>query len=347
MIIVNLGKSNKIIKNPIIRPILRKIVSKKQIDLIALKEIRKRKIPFAIYCNTDYVKNLLEIAEKKRIIDKNISLITYNVIPPKFFVNSKTLTEKINLENIEIIYCFDFGKNGNEIDLLYNKLSNLNQKIVIEDQTAFPKKRDIKNIAYRNLIYSLDKNTVIPSHFANDAYINELKNIACSFKQKITYMDICAGQGSIGLSLINELKNIEMVNLVEINPKQIAQIKKTLKNNQLPKDKVQIFQSNVLDSFPKEIKIDLVSCNPPHVNRKAKSVEDKQGADEGWAFHKKFFKQIVNYMSDESIVTLIEYKGGSSKETFENMLGSKLLISKVIEIKNTPWYILCIKKRIN
>ena len=302
---------------------------------------------FAIFCNTNYVKDLLEIALKKKIIDDNTLILIHNVEPSKFFTNYLNLSEEILLKNIKIIYCFDFGINGDSVDFLYNTITKLNSKIIIEDQTAFPKKRNINSVQYRNLTYSLDENTVIPSHFANDAYIEELKILAKSFNRNITHMDICAGQGSIGLSLFNESTNIEKLYLVDINPNELNEVQKTIIQNRLTSNKINIVQSDVLDSFPKYEIIDLVSCNPPHVNRKAKSLLEKQGADEEWNFHRKFFRQIVEHMSEESIVTLIEYKGGSTKELIESILGDNLVIFKVVEINNTPWYILFIKKQKN
>jgi len=320
------------------------MVSKKQFKLYEIHEMKKNNIPFACYCNSKQAVTILNELITTKVLNKNDFIITYNIPRPKFSKNFQRLSKKLNLDKIKIIYCFSMGNNNAySIDYLYNIISKIKPEIVIQDQTSFPNENKVRNHYFRNIIYSLNKNSVIPSHYANDEYINNLVKMTNSFKKDITLLDMCSGQGSIGLSVLNECSNIKKLILVEYNKNQIKQIKKTIKQNKLPNDKIILIQSDGLDSVPDDLKVDLVSCNPPHFNIKIKNLNDRTGKDENWNFHRKFLQKIPDYITEGGIVTLLEHKDGFKKRICKSLINNRLVLKDFKNFNFTTWNMIIFK----
>lgn len=321
------------------------MVSREQAALYRLSEAKKQNIGYAIFCNTKEVCKKIDSYIKKGIVHATDLIITYNTNPPSLSLNHKVLSKNLDLEGIDLIYCYSLGEpDASSIDYLYNVTVKIKPTIIIQDQTAFPLKRTVDVHKYRSLIYHLDEETVIPSHFANDAYIDELLLITNQFDDQITVMDICAGQGSIGFSLLNECSKVSNLFSVEINQQQISQMGKTIILNNLPKYKIKLILSDGLEFVPKT-KVELVTCNPPHFNRKAKSEKELSGCDENWNFHRKFFEQIPDFLNKGGIVTLLENNEGSNIDVFRPMIPKTLRLKELKKIKATPWYLIVLVKK--
>ena len=98
-----------------------------------------------------------------------------------------------------------------------------------------------------------------------------------------------------------------------------------------------------MSSVPDDLKVDLVSCNPPHFNRKIKNLNERTGKDENWNFHRKFLREIPEHLTKNGIVTLLEHKDGFKKEMCESFLDNRL---KLIDFKSfdfTIWNMMILK----
>jgi len=158
-------------------------------------------------------------------------------------------------------------------------------------------------------------------------------------------MDMCAGQGSIGFSLLNESEIIEDLISVEIYSKQIQDMKKTIQSNNLPENKIELIESNSLDNVPERIKVDLVVCNPPHSDKKPQNWSELGGADENWNFHERFLSKISEHVTDGGLVTLLERSDASDLKIFQYMLSDDLVVVDTKYFKNTDWYMIIIQKK--
>jgi len=157
---------------------------------------------------------------------------------------------------------------------------------------------------------------------------------------------MCAGSGCIGLSVFKERQNkINQLFLIEINPRQVYSIKKTVSINNLNNDKIKVINSNVFDELSIGIKFHLVSCNPPHFEGKIIQESQISGIDENWSFHKKFLKSIPNYLEQNGIVTLLENKKGSNPNTFTQFFSNSLRVSNTRYFNDSSFYMIEITKQ--
>lgn len=312
---------------------IRKYIPAKTRKLYLLKDLKNHE-HIGHFCNSEETKELLETAIDKGYIQKEIPVISFNGIAPNNANNVYDLKSKIP-DNLNIVYCWS-NDDHNSIDLLYSKIPD----VVIDDNILLLEDTKPKQHKYRGLIYQLGDESHIPLHRANDAYIKEIKNL---INKDTVLMEMCAGQGSIGFSLLNETNFVKKLYSVELNPNEVKQMGLTIKHNQLPESRIQLICSDALNSFPKDVKVDLVVANTPHEDRPAKTITDYQGADSGWKFHKTFLRQITEHLNDNGIVTLLENANMSKPELINSFLPANLVLYDVKYLSNTPWYIVYLK----
>ena len=145
---------------------------------------------------------------------------------------------------------------------------------------------------------------------------------------KISILDIFSGSGCIGISLLKNLKNVE-VDFSEINPYFIQQIKKNLKVNNIKKDFGRVFKSDIFKSISKK-KYDYILANPPYIPKSKKvdssviNFEDCHSLfakDNGLYFIKRLILESPNYLKKDGQV-LIEFDE-TSKKSIEDFLIKK------------------------
>lgn len=123
--------------------------------------------------------------------------------------------------------------------------------------------------------------------------------------KKIEILDIFAGSGCIGISLLKNLKN-SFVDFVDVDPEAISQIKFNLKLNKISPRRYSIFHSNLFEKLEKK-EYDFIFANPPYVAKerifevqeRVKRLEPRiswYGGKEGIFFIKKFLTQAKNYL---------------------------------------------------
>jgi len=331
------------INNPLIKKTLKKLASEKQISLYQFNDLIAKNLSFAIYSNSEKASNLINEGIKNKILVENIPVIVYNSHIPTLSTNNHDL-DKFDFSTIELVFCNDVAKpDASDLESLYQKISQQNPTITLMDNTAFPENHSDRLFKFRGLTYSIDSKTVLPTHFIVDFYIDELNKLVESFGKKIKMLDMCAGQGCIGLSVLNESKNIQNLFLVDINKFEIDQMKKTLQINNF--SNVDVFHSNIFEDVPEQSQFHLISCNPPHFDvDDNQKITNLQRADKNWEFHRNFLGKVTNFLKSGGIVTLIENKEGSSIETFEEMFPKNLKIIDIKDVVNTQFYIIYAQK---
>lgn len=187
---------------------------------------------------------------------------------------------------------------------LKNRTISLGKKS--EGQIAIPK-REVK---FLNLKIDLSKKVFFPrkeTEFWVKKVIEKIKKEK-KRKEKIKILDIFAGSGCIGISLLKYLKN-SFVDFLDIDPNAISQIKKNLLLNKISSKRYKIFKSNIFSSLPKKELYDFIFANPPYVAKerifavqeRVKKLEPKiswYGGKEGLFFIKKFLKEAKFYLKE-------------------------------------------------
>ncbi|MCL0311606.1 tRNA1(Val) (adenine(37)-N6)-methyltransferase [Apilactobacillus sp. TMW 2.2459] len=81
--------------------------------------------------------------------------------------------------------------------------------------------------------------------------------------KKIKLVDLCAGNGAVGLFLAHKVNGI--IDSVELQPKLADMAKRSVTLNDLD-NKLTVIQDNLLNSFKhiKKDSVDIITCNPPY-----------------------------------------------------------------------------------
>ncbi len=88
--------------------------------------------------------------------------------------------------------------------------------------------------------------------------IQENKNAA-----SLRVLDLCAGSGAIGLSLLEALP-MSQVSFAELSPEHTEQIKENILKNNLDAFRADIRASDLFESFAED-RWNLIVCNPPYI----------------------------------------------------------------------------------
>jgi len=129
--------------------------------------------------------------------------------------------------------------------------------------------------------------------------------------------EYCAGPGFIGFSLLaNNL--CDRLTLADINPKAVAAIKETIKNNAL-QDRVTVYQSDCLDTIPENERWDLVVSNPPWY-LSPKDGKDIRVCDLESQVHEKFYRDINKFLKPNGTILFIEGKEFTNVNCFRGMI---------------------------
>jgi len=129
--------------------------------------------------------------------------------------------------------------------------------------------------------------------------------------------EYCAGPGFIGFNLLSN-NLCDHLTLADVNPQAIEAIKDTIKNNGL-EDKVTVYQSDCFDSIPTGENWDLVVGNPPW-NISTSSSKDIKLSDKLGLVHKKFYRDIKNYLAPSGSIIFIEGGEYTDLNNFKNMI---------------------------
>jgi len=141
--------------------------------------------------------------------------------------------------------------------------------------------------------------------------INELK--IENWKLKIDVLDVFTGSGCIGIAILKNIKNCR-VDFADIDGEAISQIKINLKLNKIPREKYEIYKSNLFEKL-KNKKYDFIFANPPYVALERISEVDKEVLEkepkttlfagrDGMVLIKKILKEVKNHLKTGGVFYL-------------------------------------------
>jgi len=129
-------------------------------------------------------------------------------------------------------------------------------------------------------------------------------------------LEWCCGPGYYGLG-IWKIGLAENISFNDISPLALEVMESTFKDNNLS---FPFYLSDNFDNIPKQ-KFDLIVGNPPHFNftppGEICSHETRKMRDLDWKIHKKFYRQVEDYLTEDGSIMLMENMKGSNKETFQ------------------------------
>jgi len=121
----------------------------------------------------------------------------------------------------------------------------------------------------------------------------------------------------------------EELYLSDINLENEKCIDKTIKENNLKN--VKFIHSDIFDSFDEKIKFDTIVCNPPHFKTPRpwgykEKFEKIISLDEDMHIHKKFLKDVKNYMHENTKLVLIEHPHGITLDDIKELIGNSFYV---------------------
>ncbi len=129
--------------------------------------------------------------------------------------------------------------------------------------------------------------------------------------------EYCAGPGFIGFSLLaNNL--CDSLTLADVNPKAVAAVKKTIKDNHL-EDRVKVYQSDCLGAIPSNERWDLVVGNPPW-HLRARSKRNIILNDPKSRIHTEFFRSINKHLKPGGRILFVEGGEYTTANDFKDMI---------------------------
>ena len=134
-------------------------------------------------------------------------------------------------------------------------------------------------------------------------------------------LEWCAGPGFIGFSLLAAGLCTKLT-LIDVNPAATAACGYTVRSNGLD-DRLRVYDSDCMDSVEHGESYDLVVANPPHCSDTTPSPGGHTQLiynDVGWAVHRKFYRQIPEYLSPDGLVIMQEDASLSSADDFREMI---------------------------
>ncbi|HVX92492.1 MAG TPA: HemK family protein methyltransferase, partial [Candidatus Dojkabacteria bacterium] len=141
------------------------------------------------------------------------------------------------------------------------------------------------NSEFKGYIFKVNEHTLIPRIETEQLVDMVINNI----DQKTDFvLDICSGTGCILISIILELqkkenflnenwKDIKFI-AVEKDSKAIEVLRENLALHNL-QDRIEIIQSDLLDSYPYDLKNTIIVTNPPYISLKDYKKLDKSVLD--------------------------------------------------------------------
>jgi len=243
------------------------------------------------------------------------------------------------------------NKDSGDINKLYYRIKELNKDVIFYDQawsdiSIWPEETPVK-YRYRGVTFHLNKNTVIPSHYANSQYIDMLLDII-SERGSAKMLDLCTGSGCIGVSCLNESANIRDLLVSDISEHALSSVNETIASLALMGKTARAIRSYAFDEMPSDAKFDLITANPPHQNRVTPAITDRAGGDPGWGFHRSLFAHLHERLTENGIAVIIENGGHhySNAAMFEDMIrecGGRVELFKTQWIPGSEWYLIYLR----
>ena len=171
-------------------------------------------------------------------------------------------------------------------------------------------------------------------------YVNIIYDkFGCSGRTFDRAVEWCVGPGFIGFSLLaNGL--CKSLCLADIHPKSVRAADFSVSLNRLG-DRVKVYQSDCLQGIPEEQETwDLIVGNPPHFPDPSEDkghtgdLTARTRIDEGWELHKRFYRDVGKFLSNDGVIMMCENAATSTPETFAEMINKNNL--KIVDVFKFP-----------
>jgi len=151
----------------------------------------------------------------------------------------------------------------------------------------------------------VDKNVLIP-RFETEFWVQEaIEEISNSKFQASRILDMFAGSGCIGLAILKNIKNAQVV-FADSEKNALHMLQKSCRINKIPKTRYKIMQSDVFSNVKGAF--DYIFANPPYIPLKRKGkiqpsvlkYEPKEalfGGSDGLFFIRKFLAEAKNFLN--------------------------------------------------
>jgi 16S rRNA G1207 methylase RsmC len=147
--------------------------------------------------------------------------------------------------------------------------------------------------------------------------------------RNLKILDIGCGVGIIGLTIFSKLNKdmpVRQVAFADINIFNINSLHRTLSINNLEHllgERLISYLSDGLKHIPHDEKFDIIVSNPPHylgqdpVKGKNAFLPGGLGTyDADWAFHKSFYRQCHDYLTEGGEVWFLENSSSTTEKDF-------------------------------
>ncbi len=201
------------------------------------------------------------------------------------------LADASDFEDRMILYS-NFDKEVKDTERLFNNISEVKKGVPYQYVLGYSYFLGHKII--------VDKNVLIPRQETEQLTVDLIVFLKRFIKEDETTViaDICTGSGAIAVALENEIKNAKIY-ASDISPEALEIAAKNVK-------KTELLQGNMLDSFiKKDIKLDVLVCNPPYIENKNRIDEQVWKyephlallAEPGTKYYEEIFKNADKVMN--------------------------------------------------
>ncbi len=164
--------------------------------------------------------------------------------------------------------------------------------------------------------------------------------------KNLKILDICSGVGIVGLTLFSELRKdsiVKEVAFADINIFNLNSLHRTLRVNHLDQllgNQIRYYLSDGLNHIPRDEKFDIIVSNPPHYFGQSFNKKDtplspsRLGTyDAGWNFHKSFYRQCHDYLTERGEVWFLENDFVANEKDFLLFIEDNDKLKYVKEVK--------------
>lgn len=145
----------------------------------------------------------------------------------------------------------------------YEFINSISDDIPVEYLTGFAE--------FYGRDFSVNKNVLIPRIETEQIIEIALEKVSKTKNNKVVFCDIGTGSGCIGITLIFELSQLNFnfeVYLSDISSEALQLASSNLNellNDLVLKNSINVLQSNLFESYPENIKFDLIIANLPYI----------------------------------------------------------------------------------
>ncbi|MBT3249756.1 MAG: peptide chain release factor N(5)-glutamine methyltransferase [Candidatus Pacebacteria bacterium] len=187
--------------------------------------------------------------------------------------------------------------------------------IDIADYGEMPVEYITGKVEFGEQVFEVNKNVLIP-RVETEEFVNlALEKIE---KEEVTIADVGCGSGAIGISVWLELQKKTVATQMYLSDISAEAIKVTKRNvsNLIEEDEnIKIFKSDLLESYPKDVKFDLIMANLPYIPSGRVAILDESvrkyephlaldGGEDGLKHIERLIKQAKDRLNPGGVILL-------------------------------------------